>query len=58
MEKIIFKYVFSDDGSDEKIVKTVKNNPDGLTVDEVCEMFLDFMEAAGYTSENIIKYFR
>ena len=56
-EHIEFSYCFhnKDDGA-EKIVRTSKSK-ECVGADELCEMFVDFMESAGYSKQNIWDYF-
>ena len=57
MEQITFSYIFSDE-NDQKEVKTVKQNADGLHDYDVCDMFMDFMRSVGFSEENIYRYFQ
>lgn len=60
MERIEFSYHFDDtDYSDEKCIVVSKRdrNGEGLRDDDICEMFLDFMRSAGFSEQNIFKYF-
>ena len=58
MEYIEFRYVFNDDDGDvaTKEVRISKKD-DAITSTDACEMFLDFMESAGYSVENVIEWF-
>ena len=57
MERIEFSYVFRDGTDEEKVISTSKRDEDGLHDSDICEMFLDFMRSAGFSEENIFKYF-
>jgi len=58
MEMIEFMYNFSDDHDrDTKRVIIRKQSEDGLTCDELCEAFIDFMEAAGFNTDCVYEYF-
>ena len=56
-ERVRFSYTFTDedDGMVHKIVSL--KDKDSITATEVCEMFLDFMRAAGYSEDNVFNYF-
>ena len=60
MEAIEFRYTFKDNKyGTAKDVRVIKNADDeGLRADEICEMFLDFMETAGFSSKNVLNYFQ
>lgn len=58
MEKVKFTYSFNDGESQIKEVVLAKEMEEGLKDFDICEMFLDFMKAAGYCEENVFKYFR
>ena len=53
MERIEFSYIFTVDGTERRIFFTDGADTDGLNSYDVCEMFLDFMQAVGFTKENI-----
>lgn len=60
MERIEFSYHFDDANyPDEKCVVLSKRDKhgEGLQDYDICEMFLDFMRAAGFSEKNIFKYF-
>ena len=60
MERITMVYSRNDnDGADSASVEFSKRDTDreGLRCYDICEMFLDFMEAAGFARENILDYF-
>ena len=44
-----------DDGTSHE-VRNMKDK-DCILANELCEMFLDFMQSAGYSEENVFKYF-
>lgn len=63
MERIEFKYEFgneSDKGFNTHHVESSMADRDdcGLRVDEVCENFIEFMESAGFSIDQIFDYFR
>ena len=58
METVEFKYCFKDDDNDSKQVCVMKRNENGVLDEDVCEMFLDFMSSAGYSLENVFKFFK
>lgn len=57
-EEVRFSYNFcdKDDGTEHTV--TNAKCKECITADELCEMFVDFMESAGYSTENIFDYFR
>ena len=56
-EYVEFEYCFSDkDDGTEHQVRNCKRK-DCIGADELCEMFVDFMESAGYSKQNIWDYF-
>ena len=57
-EYVEFSYSFHDpeDGAEHQIRSSKRK--ESLTSTELCEMFLDFMRAAGYTEYNIFNYFK
>ena len=57
MEEIVFKYKMNETDRDI-LIKESRNSEQGLTVSEVCEMFMSFMESIGYNVEQIEKYFQ
>lgn len=58
MERVEFSYIFTVNGIERRIFFTDGADADGLNSRDVCEMFLDFMQAAGFTKENILDYFK
>ena len=60
MEKIEMRYIFKDDNDEIKEVSLGKKDQadGGLRDYEICEMFVDFMRSAGFSEDNIVKYFR
>ena len=57
-EMVEFAYVFTNDkGDDEKRVFVRKNSDEGLSADTLCEAFVDFMESAGFSVDNVYDYF-
>ena len=56
MECIEMKYCFNDNG-EVKEVKLSNKSEDGVSCTEICDMFVDFMESAGYSLENVEEYF-
>ena len=62
MERIEFKYTRTDEfeeSFDDHEVKscTTDKNDEGLRSYNVCEMFMDFMESAGFGKEEVLKFF-
>ena len=57
METIKFTYAFDDGDNDEKTVLLKKSDEDGIHDYDICEMFIDFMNAVGFSEENVFKYF-
>ena len=59
MKEIVeFSYYFESDGSEGKEVNIYrKAHEDGLTVDTLCEAFLEFMESSGFSESQVYKYF-
>jgi len=57
-EEIQFSYNFYD--KDDGTQHTVTNSKckECITADELCEMFVDFMESAGYSTDNVFDYFK
>ena len=58
METITLNYVFNCDDGDTKEVCMKKEVPMGIHDYDVCEMFLDFMRAVGFSEENVFRYFK
>ncbi len=60
METVRFWYTFEDETGDMPTHDTDMSirRESGLMVDDVCETFLTFMVAAGYSEESVIKYFK
>ena len=60
MEYIEMRYVFNDGDDDVKEVREIRRSSDKnpLYSSDVCEMFLDLMESAGFSPTNIFDYFR
>ena len=62
MERINFMYTFRDD-TNEVVEKNVElrlqdKEGEGITASAICTLFEDFMEAAGYSIDNVLNYFR
>ena len=58
MEKIKFTYKFEEKEFPTKNVKVVCDGDEaGLNTSDVCEAFVDFMESAGFSIDNIYDYF-
>jgi hypothetical protein len=57
-EYVEFSYSFHDskDGAEHHVRSSKRK--ESLTSTELCEMFLDFMRAAGYSESNIFNYFK
>ena len=63
MEHIEFKYEFSNDSdkgfNTHRVESSMADHDDcGLRADEVCENFVQFMESAGFSLDQIMNYFR
>lgn len=60
MECVEMRYAFKDGNRTAKeITLCIKDqNDDGLHDYEICEMFMDLMESAGFSKANILNYFR
>lgn len=57
-ESIEFNYVYRDDNTDDcKEIRIIKHNKDSLTCEEICEAFVDFMETAGFSINNVYGFF-
>ena len=56
METIEFSYRFDDKGDNKEVF--IRKENEGITVNNCCEMFLDFMESAGYMRESVETFFR
>ena len=58
MESIKMVYTFTnDEGEVEKKIIDRKVAESGLIDSDVCEMFEDFMEAVGFSIDNVYQYF-
>lgn len=62
MESVEMRYVFKDerDEADEATeIRVIRRDKDGcgLTTGEVCTMFMELMEAAGFSTESVMKFF-
>lgn len=63
MECIEMRYVGRNNDShaeDAREIRAIRRDKDdcGLRTADICEMFRDFMESAGFSVENIIDYFQ
>lgn len=63
MEHITFTYErgddFSDNFSTQRIENTLADKDDcGLTIEEVCEQFMSFMESVGFSVDQIVNHFQ
>lgn len=58
MEEIKFKYTYSDNEEDNIICMEDSNKVDNLDLFSICEKFLNFMVAVGFSRESVKKYFR
>ena len=56
-EKICFQYQVESDTGYEKNI-TISSKFEEPKIADVCEMFLDFLECAGFSTEAAIKYFQ
>lgn len=57
MEEIKFCYKFNDEGEEHKIVSK-RESENGVTMEQCCAMFIDFMETCGYDLEQVFNYFK
>ena len=62
MERIKFVYGRNDDFKEDVedidiCMQMIDKNGEGLHDDDVCSMFIQFMNACGFSQENILKYF-
>ena len=55
-ERVTMIYEFKDRGETKRVVE--EKAGEGLVVSELCELFRDFMESAGYYDGCVEKYFR
>jgi hypothetical protein len=58
MEQIGFVYSFDFPDGKSKNVEYHLEDEDGLNVGDVCEAFVDFMKSAGFTEDQVYRYFR
>lgn len=58
MEQIKLIYLFGADEDKREINFSQTSDDMGLNGSEICEMFFDFMQAVGFSKENVLKYFR
>lgn len=61
MERVKFVFEFDDvddNRTDNKLIEREIQVEGGLKDYEICEAFLDFMNSAGYSEENIWNYFK
>ena len=56
-ERIELKYTFTDEDNGEEHTIVTSKESDSIKDYEVCEMFMQFMDAAGYSEHNIYKFF-
>ena len=57
LERVELRYVFDDKDGSRRIVNDEKES-ETLKDYEVCEMFMEFMRAIGFSEANVLKYFR
>lgn len=62
MERIKFVYERNDDFKEDVedidiCMQMIDKDEAGLHDDDVCSMFVQFMNACGFSQENILKYF-
>jgi hypothetical protein len=62
MDKIEFRYFSRNDFSDNEECNEIcfaLNDKDGMGINSytICEKFMDFMRAVGYSERNVIDYF-
>ena len=58
IERIELNYSYRTDNGEEKFVTVSKQGEDSICTDDVCKMFVDFMGSAGFSEENVLRYFR
>ena len=61
MERIKMVYTFDDDSTEiteERHIEMKQEAAEGLRDYNICELFVDFMRACGFSEENVWKYFR
>lgn len=58
MEEIKFKYTYSDNEEENVICMEDSKKVGSLDVFDMCEKFLNFMVAVGFSRESVKKYFR
>jgi len=58
MEYIKFEYRFYDEDTHTNYENKVEKSNEMIRADEICEMFMEFMRAAGYSEENVVRYFK
>ena len=57
METVTFTYTNSFDGETNTITVN-KTDENGFFTPDICEVFMDFMNAIGYSKENVLKCFK
>jgi hypothetical protein len=60
MEQIdfIYKFTFPDGKTKDVHLHLIDQDEIGLNASDVCEAFIDFMKSAGFTEEQVERYFR
>lgn len=60
MEKVKFVYEFVDDeyGENRCITFNKEDEESGISCDQICGMFVDYMNAAGFSEDLVYKYFK
>ena len=58
METVEMRYCFKDEDAACKEVNLISKRPEGLTCQELCEMFEEFMGSAGFNLDTVVQYFR
>ena len=56
MEFIEFRYLHNNEGENLEI-KSTKTEAGGFGVEDICRIFMDFMESIGYTADEIYREF-
>ena len=58
MESIEFVYSFTDQDKPDDLKRVIiRKSDDGLDANDICEDFVDFMVAAGFSEQNVYDYF-
>lgn len=58
MERVEFNYRFHDDESGNKKNVSLEMQHESLNLMDVCEMFEEFIQSAGFSVYEMLRYFR